>query len=137
MSTFTLYWLLKLDAFRALFFGSIWLFGLGGAILVIIIWNVYLEKGIKHKTACIYSTVIPFLFALSAILYSVIPTTKQMAILIVVPKVINGIESNTRLQKLPSKVLDLTDEWIEKLRPEQKDNVASISESAKTEKHGK
>ena len=49
---------------------------------------------------------------------SLIPNTKQMAIILVAPKVIN----NEQVQKLPNQVLELANEWLEELTP-KKDEV--------------
>ena len=44
---------------------------------------------------------------------SLLPSTKEMAIIYVVPKVIN----NEKISMIPDKLLNLSSEWIEELRP--------------------
>ena len=54
---------------------------------------------------------------------SLLPSTKEMAIIYVVPKVIN----NETVAKIPSKLLLLSSEWIDELRPENiKEGVKTI-----------
>ena len=62
-------------------------------------------------------------FCIAFILQSAVtllPTTKQMAALIVVPKVISAVAESETIQKLPAKVLNLANEWIEELSPKAK-----------------
>jgi hypothetical protein len=54
-----------------------------------------------------------FLFLVLAGSGVFIPTTKQMAVIMVAPKVIN----NEQVQKLPNQVLELANEWLEELKP--------------------
>jgi len=53
---------------------------------------------------------------------SLLPSTREMAIIYVVPKVTN----NQSVQQLPDKLLRLSSEWLEELRPE------NVKESVKT-----
>lgn len=54
---------------------------------------------------------------------SLLPSTKEMAIIYVVPKVIN----NETVSQIPSKLLHLSSEWIDELRPENiKEGVKTI-----------
>jgi hypothetical protein len=42
------------------------------------------------------------------------PTTKEMAEILIVPKIVN----NAKVQELPEAVLTLANEWLQELRPE-------------------
>jgi hypothetical protein len=53
---------------------------------------------------------------------SLLPSTKEMAVIYVMPKVINS----EAVSQIPSKLLRLSSEWIDELRPE------NIKEGAKT-----
>lgn len=44
-----------------------------------------------------------------------IPTTKEMAAILLIPKVAN----NEQIQKLPGNILTLANEWLEELKPEK------------------
>ena len=41
------------------------------------------------------------------------PTTKQMAVILVAPKVIN----NEQVQELPNQIMELANDWLKELRP--------------------
>lgn len=45
-----------------------------------------------------------------------IPSTKEMAAILILPKIIN----NQKVQEMPNKVLDLANEWLDELRPVKK-----------------
>jgi hypothetical protein len=51
--------------------------------------------------------------SLILIIGTFLPNTKQMAVILVAPKVIN----NEQVQKLPNQVLELANEWLEELKP--------------------
>jgi len=124
-----LYWLLKLDDIRAffddvatpfLFIGILAVIAFLAAHIFLVCMDQYTEKdeiAAAHKTAKITGWVgIPCLFIVM-LLYGILaltPTTKQMAIIYVAPKIIN----NEQAQKIPQKLLDLTDDWIDELKPE-------------------
>jgi hypothetical protein len=128
MSTLQIYLLLKLDIL-------IDFFGVVGAIPLIflcIVLAIYADSvftderkdEIEQKKKMFFS-VLKWAFPLGAffvIMAVLLPTTNQMAIIYVVPKIIN----NTQVQNIPGKLLTLTDEWIDKLRPE------NIQDSMKT-----
>jgi hypothetical protein len=48
-----------------------------------------------------------------------LPGTKQMAAIIIVPKLCRAIESNEGLKEMPNKVVGLANAWIEELKPEK------------------
>ena len=52
---------------------------------------------------------------ISAIIWTFIPTTKQMAAVMVLPKIIN----NESVQEMPDKIFKLGIEWLDELRPEK------------------
>lgn len=60
---------------------------------------------------------------------TLLPTTKEMAIIYVVPKIIN----NEIVSKIPDKLLNLSSEWIEELRPKNvKQDIKAVMQ--KTDK---
>jgi hypothetical protein len=66
------------------------------------------------------------------------PTTKQAAAIIVVPKLCDAVRGNTELVSLPNDLASLASSWINELRPEnikvaQKQlttNAKSVEDSA-------
>jgi hypothetical protein len=135
MSPWELYWLLKLDDVGSLFqmfaviigFGC--LIGLGGFI------GCLLEKSStdSYNDPDKYDTPIKILKKILWICLPIefiliigatfLPTTKQMATIIVVPKVINSVQNNKALMELPNEVATLASSWIKELRPENFNKV--------------
>jgi hypothetical protein len=50
-------------------------------------------------------------------LFALLPSTKQMAVLIVVPKILN----NEHVKQLPDKLIALCNDWLDKLGPNKTD----------------
>ena len=118
MSAWTIYWITRLDALNALFlfFTIVLLIALA---TVLINWSIefiidstyVLNK--KTKTICSY---IIFLLSISVALLAIVPSSKEMAAIIVVPKISNAmIES-----EIPQKIMNLADDWLEKFEPKNK-----------------
>jgi len=67
---------------------------------------------------------------LSAIVFMaarrLIPTTKQMAVLIVVPSLVDAIDNSEALKALPKKIVDLAGDWIETLSPKKKEAAKDV-----------
>jgi len=110
----TIYWITRLDGIKEgiLIVGII--FAAVGAILLA------RSDVLRYEDRCIETSkriliyglwcVISILFATSHIF---IPSTKEMCAIKMIPVVMNDEE----VQKLPDTVLELTNEWIEELRP--------------------
>ena len=133
MSAWTIYWILKLDTIQAYFmvigvFGS--LMGVGLIVFAIVnfcIYNSWKDKdtdSYEHRESADaqfrYVTAnkfLPIVFLAFFIFTAgmLIPTTSQMAAIIVAPKIIN----NEQVQKIPEKLLELgnkqVDKWIKDL----------------------
>lgn len=54
------------------------------------------------------------------IVVTLVPSTKEMAAIIVAPKLYNAVVQNKELQEMPSKVVDLANAWLEELKPGKK-----------------
>jgi len=52
-------------------------------------------------------------------LRSVVPSTRQMAVIVVTPKIANSVSDNKELQKLPDNIVNLANSWIDELKPKQ------------------
>lgn len=63
------------------------------------------------------------LFLIFTIAIGLVPTTKEMAVIYVVPKIMN----NENAKKIPDKIFKLADEWLEKMSPE---NIVSTTKSS-------
>lgn len=127
MSPLSFYFLLKLDSI-ALFSKAICatLFLLIGCGLIISIGSAaeYKDAAWKVvKSQLKWSLPVACFFLL---VYFLLPSTKQMAAIIVVPKVISSIEANKELMSLPNDITSLASSWINELHPK------AVKESAKT-----
>ena len=116
------YWLLMLDSIKGVVFG----FGIVGAMLsgflftgtmiafLATVGDDYNKE--EHKAIGVWArwSFVPFFILLAILLSSaLIPNTKQMATIMVAPKIIN----NEQVQELPSQVLELANDWLEELKP--------------------
>lgn len=66
----------------------------------------------KHAKSVIVLIVVLFTLLTVGVF---LPTTKQAAAIIVLPKIIN----NQQVQEIPNKILDLGLEWLEELKPKK------------------
>lgn len=133
MTAFNLYLLLKMDTISCIIgILSIPLWILFVICCIIIIDGFSIKE--KHKRygkddadylcgeANIKASIKPMtVFFITAFILStisaLIPSTKQMAAIIVVPKVISSIESNKELMALPGEITSLASAWIKELKP--------------------
>lgn len=116
MTGWQLYWILRLDTINATAGGIAGGFGclfcIGLIIYIIMkIGNQYdededLTKVAKALGKYLIIFLCCFVFTLMAALF--IPTTKQAAAIIVVPKIIN----NESVKKLPDNLVELANEWV-------------------------
>ena len=133
MSAWSLYWMLRCDDIRQVI-GSA-----GSAIFILAVacfvawlivgmaWLDTVDDKLWWKSwrRCLYFIVAPLLVfgIITGSARAFIPTTKQMATIYVVPKMVNYVDNNEALKSLPGKVIDLANEWVDELSP--KKNVES------------
>jgi hypothetical protein len=119
MSAFNLYLILKLGAISGLLVGAAVVL-IVFVIVSLILWSNSCERGGTENTP-VYRKFVFFhmkwaipTICLCIVIANLLPTTKQAAILYVVPKIVN----NSDVQALPGELLTLTREWIQNLRPD-------------------
>lgn len=123
MSGLEMYLLLKLDSVVGL---AVAISIILGIALLIVAINGRIDADIMGtpfpKKICAWLGVPTLLFVIIATLT---PTTKEMAIIYVTPKITAAISNNEELKKLPDGILSLANEWIEelKLSKETKDSA--------------
>lgn len=78
-------------------------------------WKNTLLKMLKY---CLPISIVTLLLAVY------LPSTKEAAIIYVLPKIIN----NSGIQAIPDKIINLSNEWLDELHP---DNVLNKAESIK------
>lgn len=109
MSNWQMYWLMMLDNISSLVIGIA--LAVGIVLVVAILARIIVGdddedvKGVACK--CMRFTV-PILIVMAP-LAALIPTTKQMAVIVVVPKIIN----NKEVQEMPEKLVELANGWME------------------------
>jgi hypothetical protein len=128
MTSMQMYWLVMLDNIRncctGLVVASIAIMLVIGIIAAVMASNVFCESDRQRVAAArprLWSAakkVIPFFVVFLAGTVFV-PSTKQAAVIIVVPKVCNAVESSPELMAIPGKLGTLAGEWLEELRPEK------------------
>jgi hypothetical protein len=122
LSPFEVYCILKLDTLVNL--GIVFSLILGGIVVALwIAYHCYYHDGIGYdeedRDVKIAKRIRPQAICTSIILVilivatALIPTTKQMAAIIVLPKIVN----NEVVQQIPDKILGLGLEWLNELKP--------------------
>lgn len=120
MTSWQIYWLTRLDslsAFTSFTTGVL----LVASIVLAIIWLVT-HDGSLFDDDTPKRFVKPFWVCAAVGLFSWflciwIPNTKEMAVIIVAPKLYNAISQNEDLKKIPANVIDLANSWLEELKP--------------------
>lgn len=54
---------------------------------------------------------------LFVLMLAFIPNTKQMAVILVTPKIANAVSQNEEIKKLPDNLVNLANSWIKELKP--------------------
>ena len=111
ISVWNLYWIMRLDCIREMctIISTIGCFlGLVGTIALCSLCSEGNAPKRIVKQILIPWWIITFTVVVSVML---LPTTKQMAALLVLPQIIN----NERVKQIPNRILDLADEWLNEL----------------------
>ena len=111
MTGWEIYWILKLDDLIALFIS------LGIFALMAFVTSTILHENIKRHKTWVTSTLTTGIIFLT--MGTFLPSTKQMAAIIIAPPIIN----NEKVRQIPNKLLDifgLTTELLEKKLKEKK-----------------
>lgn len=118
MTAMQMYLLLKLDDVQCLLGVAGGLLGFALVLVVIIgVINKDMEKTPFPKKLSL-SLGIPCL--LCVVFAVLIPSTRQMAIIYVTPKIVNAVSNSEECRKIPGNILSLANAWIEELKPESK-----------------
>lgn len=126
MTSWQIYWLTRLDNIQNAL-RIVVMISFIASTMIAIFWSVYAfdsyreddEDSKKEKALrgiFIRMIIIPICFG---ILLVSTPSSKEMAAIIIVPKLTNAISKNQKIMNLPDKVLDLANAWIEELGPKK------------------
>lgn len=108
-----LYWITRLDGISTTA-GTICIL-IGIALFLMILINIQ-DNFIKFKCWLVVSITL-VLFLLIVIF---VPTTKEMAAILILPKILNSQTANKAINELPANIVDLANDWIKELIPEKK-----------------
>lgn len=118
----TIYWLCRLDGIRTLL-SFIAVVALLTAVVVTIagacIRDCYSRNSEEWNTgARLHKKVLPFALMLSfllALMETFMPSTRELAAIIVIPKIVN----NEKVQDVGNRIYDLAVEWMDELSPKK------------------
>jgi hypothetical protein len=113
ITSWQIYWITRLDAISSVtsFIGALAaVFGCAGVIASFVENIDELKK--------------PFSLLLGVgIFFGIIglacPTSKQMAAIIVIPRLVNAVQGNKELMQLPDNLVGLANGWIDELKPKE------------------
>lgn len=115
ITTMQMYWLVTLDSI------------IGGLVAILLICGSFLILGIpmlgaieKEDLFLPITKKLLVIAAVSILVLTFIPSTKQMAAIMIVPKIANS----EKVQTIGNKVYDLAVEWMEELKPNKKESEA-------------
>lgn len=114
MTPIDMYWLLKLDDIRASLTTFIFIFSLITSGAVILFISAKMDYRAPEQLSRLSRRLIIIFLPLLIIVIGLklfLPSTTQMAAIIVVPKVVN----NEKVQQIPEKILDLANQKLDSL----------------------
>lgn len=115
ITTMQMYWLVMLDSINI---GSVIMCALFGVcIFVMIGFMVESYKCPTFVKVCTPLFVLFFLVSLATCVF--LPSTKQMAAIMIVPKIVN----NEKVQTMGNKIYDFAVEWMDELGPKKKSEL--------------
>ena len=118
MSTWNLYWIMKLDVLSSFFEFLSSIIGLAMGVFIIFLIVAYLNDNKMKPFKQIL--IILFIFFIPIVSIAILlPDTKQMCALLVVPKVINYTMDNEEMKKMPDQIIKLGSEWLNELSPKK------------------
>lgn len=108
-----IYWVTRLDYLQAFMGIAMFLLGIGGIIGFV---HLFTDKGLSPKEAWRKVRIPLLLSAFLVVALVLTPTTKEMCAIKLIPKVVNS----EGVQEIPEKLVGLSNEWLEELRPKKK-----------------
>lgn len=119
-----LYWITRLDELHFFlnfaFYGTIGIVALWYIIAYLRNTDCYSEDMMRYPRPKVFITLLVSL----AVFAVFVPTTKQAIGIYVAGGTIDYVKSNDKLKKLPDKVVDFVDAYLEKYTPEKSDSTS-------------
>lgn len=124
MTSWDIYWLTRMDYLQQLMFILAIILGVlslvAGIIFVAAKAESYDEESEGVNISKKIMTIsIPATLVLMSIA-SLLPSTKELAAIIIIPKIANAIETNQQIKKIPENLITLANDWIKELGPIKK-----------------
>ena len=120
ITTTQMYWLTRLDAIVSfgvcLILVSISALIIGFTYIAITTGSPY-DSDFKSMFKCLVKWALPFAL-LGASVCTFVPTTKQMAAILIIPRIANS----EKVQQAGNKLYDLAVEWMDELKPNKNNN---------------
>lgn len=116
MNAWQMYLLTRADSFNGFFTVASILSAICLGIFFIFGGMCVSEKDMTKETYHFYLKIIVSVLLFSVPFSLFIPTSKEIAAIFVVPKIVN----NAKVQEIPDKLLTLATEWMDELRPDKK-----------------
>lgn len=110
------YWLTRMDSIHGAMCPVIFACGIG-VLFTFFINGVALDR-VAPKRFWIPWVVIA---GIALMIKTFTPTTKEMAAIIIIPKVVNSAAENKAIREFPTNVMDLANEWLKELKPKPKE----------------
>jgi len=109
------YWITRLDGLKIFL-------GIASGVLLFVgmlYFVITLDNYRRQRTKCIVGSSLIFLLSIICVVGCVlVPTTKEMCAIKILPTIAN----NEQAQELPAKVVDLANEWLNELKPNKNNN---------------
>lgn len=118
MSAWIIYWIGVAGGARQLFLGTS-LFSGFAVIALFVCWILAKSDGVEIP-ACLTKKIMPLsvlLFFMSLVAGTFMPSSKTLAAMYFLPPLYNAVVENEEVKKLPDNVVELANEWIEELKP--------------------
>ena len=129
MDYLLLYFVIKLDAFSDIFTTAAIISGILLAIAMGSSTTLNVNENTRNA-ALPWARKLGFFFTIFLVIATILPNTKQTVIIYCLPKMVN----NEQVQKIPDKLLELTNAWIdETIRKTIKKTAATIDEEITTQ----
>ena len=120
ITTTQMYWITRLDTIvsfgNGLIFVPIIAFLIGLFLIVMMTYSVY-DPVVKPMFKCLVKWTLPFTL-LGASVCTFVPTTKQMAAILIVPRIANS----EKVQQAGNNLYELAVEWMDELKPNKNNN---------------
>lgn len=119
ISESTIYWITRLDSFLWVMGVVGWLLITAGVILTVCwYFDWYHKKDRETFRNRVKHPILPIVAGFCVLISTAfIPSTKQMCVIKILPIVVN----NEHVQQLPNKVVELANDWLDELKPKQKE----------------